>query len=131
MKAWLLDHVGDGVKGLRIGTVTDPVPEPGEAVLEVTYAALNPADRYLAEGQYPARPALPHILGRDGIGTVVEVGADVRTSAPATSGSSSAARSASAGRARSPSGWRSRSNRSSPAPDGWTESRPAAPRWFT
>jgi NADPH2:quinone reductase len=36
---------------------------------------LNPADRYLAEGQYPAKPPLPHILGRDGIGTVVQVGA--------------------------------------------------------
>jgi len=45
--------------------------------VEIDFAALNPADRYLAEGQYPAKPALPHILGRDGIGTVVAVGADV------------------------------------------------------
>jgi NADPH2:quinone reductase len=82
MKAWLLDRMGDGVKGLRVGTVTDPAPEPGEAVLEVSYAALNPADRYLAEGQYPARPAFPHILGRDGIGVVTEVGADVRDLRP-------------------------------------------------
>jgi NADPH2:quinone reductase len=46
-------------------------------VLEVHYAALNPADRYLAERQYPAKPALPHILGRDGVGTVAELGAGV------------------------------------------------------
>src|SRR5205085_10027157 len=78
MKAWLLDHIGDGVGGLRIGTVTDPSPEAGEVVLAVRFAALNPADRYLAEGQYPAKPPLPHILGRDGIGTVVEVGPDVK-----------------------------------------------------
>jgi NADPH2:quinone reductase len=53
----------------------DPAPQEHEAVLELRYAALNPADRYLAEGQYPAKPPLPHILGRDGIGTVVQVGA--------------------------------------------------------
>jgi NADPH:quinone reductase len=82
MKAWLLDQIGDGVKGLRIGTVTDPAPEAGEAVLEMAYAALNPADRYLAEGQYPAKPPLPHILGRDGIGTVMEVGTDVKDLRP-------------------------------------------------
>ena len=41
------------------------------------YAALNPADRYLAEGQYPARPAFPHILGRDGVGEVIEIGQGV------------------------------------------------------
>jgi NADPH2:quinone reductase len=51
-------------------------------VLEVTYAALNPADRYLAQGEYPARPPLPHILGRDGIGKVIEVGTDVKDLRP-------------------------------------------------
>src|SRR3954470_3682768 len=76
MKAWLIDDMKSGIGQLRIGTVMDPSPEPAEAILEVQYAALNPADRYLAEGQYPARPAFPHILGRDGVGTVVDVGDD-------------------------------------------------------
>src|SRR5206468_2903892 len=31
----------------------------------------------LAEGQYPAKPKFPHILGRDGIGKVIEVGKEV------------------------------------------------------
>jgi NADPH2:quinone reductase len=44
----------------------------------VDYAALNPADRYLAENQYPARPKMPHILGRDGVGTIVAIGLAVR-----------------------------------------------------
>lgn len=60
-----------------MGEAPDPVPAPGEVVLAVSYAALNPADRYLAEGQYPARPALPHILGRDGVGVVAQLGAGV------------------------------------------------------
>ncbi len=76
MRAWLLDSL-NGIGGLRLGQVPDPLPQPHEVLLQVDYAALNPADRYLAENQYPARPALPHILGRDGMGTVARVGSDV------------------------------------------------------
>ena len=76
MKAWLLDSLS-GIDHLRLADVPDPKPAAGEVLLDVTFAALNPADRYLAEGQYPARPALPHILGRDGVGVVREVGPGV------------------------------------------------------
>jgi NADPH:quinone reductase len=76
LKAWVLDKLA-GVGHLRLTELPDPVPQEGEAILEIRYAALNPADRYLAEGQYPARPSLPHILGRDGVGTVVQVGPGV------------------------------------------------------
>ncbi len=72
MKAWLLDDF-TGVENLKLTSVPEPKPAPGEVVLELNYAALNPADRYLAERQYPAKPKLPHILGRDGLGTVVEI----------------------------------------------------------
>lgn len=75
MRAWLLDKL-EGVQSLRLAEVRDPEPGPREVVLDVEFAALNPADRYLAEGQYPARPAMPHVLGRDGVGTVSAVGAD-------------------------------------------------------
>jgi NADPH2:quinone reductase len=78
MKAWLIDDLKSGVGQLRVGDVMDPVPEPGEAVVDVRYAALNPADRYLSEGQYPAKPSLPHVLGRDAVGIVREVASDVR-----------------------------------------------------
>ena len=64
MKAWLLEGPG-GLKKLRLGEIADPVSGEGEIVLRVKYAALNPADRYLAEGQYPARPAVrPPTPGR-------------------------------------------------------------------
>jgi NADPH2:quinone reductase len=76
MKAWLLDSL-TGIQGLRQADVPDPHPAVGQVVLKLEFAALNPADRYLAEGQYPARPALPHILGRDGIGIVTAVGEGV------------------------------------------------------
>src|SRR3954452_3512344 len=76
MKAWLLDSF-TGLSALRLGEVSDPMPAPGEVVLDVRYAALNPADRYLAEAQYPAKPPLPHVLGRDAVGAVSAVGSDV------------------------------------------------------
>jgi NADPH2:quinone reductase len=77
MKAWLLDKLGDGVDKLHVADVADPVPAPGEVVLRLLFAGLNPADRYLAENQYPAKPTLPHILGRDGIGVAEAIGAGV------------------------------------------------------
>jgi NADPH2:quinone reductase len=60
-----------------LSEVDDPHPGPGEALLAIRFVALNPADAFLAAGQYPARPALPHVLGRDGVGTVLAVGPDV------------------------------------------------------
>jgi NADPH2:quinone reductase len=76
MKAWLLDNFS-GLDCLRLAEAPDPRPAAGEVVLQLRFAGLNPADRYLAEGQYPAKPRLPHILGRDGLGTILECGSDV------------------------------------------------------
>jgi len=77
MRAWLLDSIGGGINSLQLREFPDPVPSAGEVVLDLSLASLNPADRYLAEGQYPAKPQFPHILGRDGIGTVAAIGPGV------------------------------------------------------
>src|ERR1039458_8827648 len=76
MRAWLMDSY-DGVDKLRQGEVADPEAGPGQVVLRVRFAALNPADAFLARAMYPAKPALPHILGRDAVGDVVSVGLGV------------------------------------------------------
>ena len=76
MRAWLLTELL-GTDALKLSEVPDPSPASGEVVLDVRYAALNPADRYLAENQYPARPPMPHVLGRDGVGSVSAVGGGV------------------------------------------------------
>jgi NADPH2:quinone reductase len=76
MKAWLLPAF-TGVEAMQLREAGNPVAGPGEVVIQLQFAALNPADRYLALGQYPAKPALPHILGRDGVGKVTAVGAGV------------------------------------------------------
>jgi NADPH:quinone reductase len=73
MRAWLMDSY-EGVERLRFGEVVDPQPGPEQVLLRVRFAALNPADAFLAQAMYPARPSLPHILGRDGVGDVLAVG---------------------------------------------------------
>lgn len=78
MRAWLMDSY-DGVEYLQVGEVPAPQPGPAEVLLKVRYAALNPADAFLAQGLYPAKPSLPHILGRDGVGDVLQLGAGVES----------------------------------------------------
>jgi NADPH:quinone reductase len=78
MRAWLMDSY-EGVERLRLGEVVDPQPGPAQVLLRVRFAALNPADAFLAQAMYPARPPLPHILGRDGVGDVLAVGSGWRT----------------------------------------------------
>lgn len=79
MDAWQLPSLGS-VENLRlVRDLPDPSPAAGEVVIRVEFAALNPADRYLAENQYPAKPTFPHVLGRDGVGTVIAVGEGVTT----------------------------------------------------
>lgn len=76
MRAWLLDSF-NGVENLRLGEVPDPEAGPNHVLLRLRFAALNPADAFLAQAMYPAKPPLPHILGRDGVGEVIAVGAGV------------------------------------------------------
>jgi NADPH:quinone reductase len=78
MRAWLWDGQA-GLDHLRLTDAPDPVAKEGEVVMEVHYAALNPADRMMAERRYPypVYPPAPHVLGRDGVGTVIKVGAGV------------------------------------------------------
>jgi NADPH:quinone reductase len=76
MRAWFLDAY-NGVENLRLGETPDPAPGPGQVLLRVRFAALNPADAFLAQAMYPARPHLPHVLGRDGVGEIVAAGPGV------------------------------------------------------
>lgn len=81
MRAWLMDSF-EGVEKLRLDEVPDPQPGPGQVLIRTIYAALNPADAFLAQAQYPAKPSLPHVLGRDGVGEVIALGAGVENVKP-------------------------------------------------
>jgi NADPH:quinone reductase len=77
MRAWLMDAY-EGIDKLRLAEVADPQPKLGEVLLRVRFAALNPADAFLAQAMYPAKPSMPHILGRDGVGVVLDVHPSVK-----------------------------------------------------
>src|SRR3989440_13083110 len=76
MQAIVLRELG-GPEQLRLETVPDPQPGPGEVVVRLYAAALNHRDVWIRKGLY-AGIKLPIILGSDGAGEVsaVGVGAD-------------------------------------------------------
>jgi NADPH2:quinone reductase len=76
MKAWLLTE-RTGLSAMRLADVPDPVARDGDVLIDLEYAALNPADRYHSQGQYPGDPPMPHVLGRDGVGVIGAVGKGV------------------------------------------------------
>lgn len=69
MRAWQLHDFGS-LDHLTLDDVPVPEPGPGEVLLRVAYAALNPADHYMALGQYPRPAKPPFALGRDASGVV-------------------------------------------------------------
>ena len=52
----------------------DPTPGPGEVVVAVEAAGVNPVDTYVAAGQYALKPELPYTPGGEAAGTVSSVG---------------------------------------------------------
>jgi zinc-binding alcohol dehydrogenase/oxidoreductase len=69
-------HEPGGLGALRFEKVADPAPGPGEVIIGVRAAALNHRDLFICKGQY-AGLRFPIILGSDGTGDVVELGAGV------------------------------------------------------
>lgn len=62
----------------RLGDIEKPLPKPGEVVIRLAAAGLNPLDGKIRAGAAPhARQPLPAVLGLDGAGTVVAAGEGV------------------------------------------------------
>jgi NADPH2:quinone reductase len=65
---------------LRLEEVPEPVPGPGEVLLNVRAVSVNRTlDLVVRAGQYAHRPVLPHVLGVDPCGVVAAVGEGVTT----------------------------------------------------
>lgn len=54
-----------------------PEPGPGELLLEMKLAPINPADLNILEGKYGELPRLPTVVGNEGVGRVAALGAGV------------------------------------------------------
>jgi NADPH:quinone reductase len=76
MKAIRVHDFG-GPDVLRLEQVDDPIPGPGEIVIDVRAAGVNPADTYMRNGTYAIVPTLPYIPGGDAGGVVSGIGAGV------------------------------------------------------
>lgn len=70
-------HAFGGPEVLQFEEVADPVPGPGEIVIDIRAAGINPADTYMRNGTYAIVPELPYIPGGDAGGTVSAIGANV------------------------------------------------------
>ena len=80
MKAIRVHEFG-GPEVLKLEEVPDLVVGPGQVVVKVRAAGVNPADTYMRTGAYAVKPSLPYTPGMDGAGTVAEVGAGVENMA--------------------------------------------------
>ena len=78
MRAVVFDQYG-GPEGLHVADVAEPVAGPGQMVIQVAAAAVNPADYKWRSGMFASLVPiqLPHVLGYDVAGTVLEVGEGV------------------------------------------------------
>ena len=78
MRAVQLTAYGNPVEGLKL--VDIPAPDgPGrnQVLIGVEFSPLNQSDLLLARGIYATRPALPTVIGNEGVGRILAVGAGV------------------------------------------------------
>ena len=76
MRAVVITTPG-GPEVLHLAEVPDPVPGPGEVLVEVTAAGVNPADALQRMGGYPPPPGAPPYPGLECSGRVIALGPGV------------------------------------------------------
>lgn len=78
MKAIVLNKFG-GPEVLRLENVSAPQPASGEILIKVRSVSVNRTlDCTVRAGKYPVEIRMPHVLGVDPAGEVVETGANIR-----------------------------------------------------
>ncbi|HTA76715.1 MAG TPA: alcohol dehydrogenase catalytic domain-containing protein, partial [bacterium] len=77
MKA-ILAHQFGGPEVLKLEDVEKPSAGPGQVLVQVKAAGINPVDSYILTGTYARKPQLPYTPGMDGAGIVSAVGPNVK-----------------------------------------------------
>lgn len=77
MKASFFRRFG-GPEVLEYGDLPDPVPGPGEVLVDIHAASVNAADWKMRRGEYGPKIDFPHVLGRDFSGVVVKSAGDFK-----------------------------------------------------
>jgi NADPH:quinone reductase-like Zn-dependent oxidoreductase len=79
MKAIQIEAFGNPVEVAKAVDIPDVgAPAPGEVVIALEASPINPSDLLMIAGDYGYRPPLPAIMGTEGVGRVVAVGAGVK-----------------------------------------------------
>jgi NADPH2:quinone reductase len=81
VRAVRVDHFGP-IECAVIGEMPEPVPGPGEVLVEVHATGVNYVDLLLIAGKHQSRPALPYIPGKGPAGIVISVGQGVTAFKP-------------------------------------------------
>lgn len=81
MKAIQVHEFG-GPEVLNLVDVPDPTPGPGQVVVRIHAAGVNPVDTYVRAGQHSLRPRLPYTPGVDGAGVIESIGEGVKRVKP-------------------------------------------------
>lgn len=76
-KEVFFEQTGKPEEVLGVRTVEEPVPGPGELVVRMRFAPINPADINFIEGNYGKMPELPCVPGSEGVGSVQSLGGGV------------------------------------------------------
>lgn len=76
-RAWFVDHYG-GPERLVLRERPDPIPGPGEAVVQTAAIGLNFADLFVRAGDYPRTPKTPFVPGMEISGTIAALGSGVK-----------------------------------------------------
>lgn len=77
MRAIVCDDLGP-LDRLRLAEMPDPVPGPGEVLIDVQAAGVNFVDGLFVQGLYQVKPPVPFTPGSEVAGTVAAVGESVR-----------------------------------------------------
>lgn len=82
MKAIRVNEHG-GPEVMRLESIPDLSAGPGQLLIEVRAAGVNPVDTYIRAGWYPIRKSLPYTPGLDAAGTILQLGHGIEQFKPA------------------------------------------------
>ncbi len=77
MKAIRIHQFGEP-EVMKLEEVPDPQPGPGQVLVRVHAAGVNPVETYIRAGIYPNKPDLPYTPGADAAGIVEALGSGAR-----------------------------------------------------
>lgn len=80
MQRLQLKSHGEPTETVELCEIDEPILSPGEALVAMEAAPINPSDFMLIRGNYRVRPSFPFPLGSEGVGRVINCGSDIDSS---------------------------------------------------